>query len=262
MKELKVVMSIAGSDSGGGAGIQADLKTFQSLGVFGTTAITCVTAQNPDGVTAVQEIPAAIVKKQIDTILQYFHVKAVKTGMLFSQEIISVVSKARRAQKFILVVDPVMIATSGAKLLQDDAIETLKSDLLPIADLITPNIDEASLLLGKKVTYENLKDSATELQSKFLVPVLLKGGHVPSNGKVKDILFDGNEYFEFESKWIKDMNTHGTGCTFSSAITSYLAKGNKLPLAVENAKKYIQETIAQSILVGKSTSLNHNPDAV
>lgn len=262
MKELKVVMSIAGSDSGGGAGIQADLKTFQSLGVFGTTAITCITAQNPEGVSAVQEVPAEIVKKQIEMVMQYFHVKAVKTGMLFSKEIILAVSKVRRAQKFLLIVDPVMVATSGAKLLQDEAIETLRSELLPIADLITPNADEASLLLGRNLAFESMKEAAQELHSQFLVPVLLKGGHLPSNGKVKDVLFDGSEFYEYESKFIKEVNTHGTGCTYSSAIAAFLAKGQKLPIAIENARKYLQETISQSVLIGRGTSLNHNPELI
>ena len=262
MKNFPITLSIAGSDSGGGAGVQADLKTFSSLGTFGTTAFTCLTAQNPDGVTAIHEIPTSFIKAQLDAVLGYFPVSACKTGMLFSEEIIDAVWEILKSKPDIkLVVDPVMIATSGAKLLKDDAITALREKLIPISSLITPNLDEAALLLGDTIAHHyELENSAKRLFDIFKVPVLLKGGHLPKATEAIDILFDGTSIYNFKKPFLKERNTHGTGCTFSSAITAYLAHGLSLPEAVGHAKEYIHNAIEDSIQTGPTTHLNHFPD--
>ncbi len=261
MKRFPITLTIAGSDSGGGAGIQADLKTFTSLSTFGTTVMTCLTAQNPDGVSAIHEVPVTFIKSQMDAVLNYFPVSACKTGMLFSEGIISTVSDIlSQNRKIRLVVDPVMIATSGAKLLQDDAIEAMKSKLIPLADIITPNLDEASHLLNRRITeYDELGNAAKELYVMFNVPILLKGGHLKNAKEAIDVLFDGKAMYEYKKSFIKNANTHGTGCTYSSAITSYLANGLSLQEAVGRAKDYIQNCIEDSIQTGKTTHLNHFP---
>lgn len=259
MSTYPIALTIAGSDSGGGAGIQADLKTFQANGVFGTSAITSVTAQNPSGVTSIAELPLENIEKQILAVLDFFPVNSAKTGMLFTKEIIQTVTKIMKNRNFPLVVDPVMVATSGAKLLQDDAIDSMQKELLPICDLITPNADEASLLLGFDVTRENMKEASKELFEHFHVPVLLKGGHLEKGGTVIDVLYDGKDYYEFETKYIFNKSTHGTGCTYSAAITAQLAKRLPLKEAIQNAKEYLHKTIEQSLNLGKVTSLNHTP---
>lgn len=263
MKTKSIALTIAGSDSGCGAGIQADLKTFSSHSVFGTTAITCITAQNPSEVTAVAEIPLDIIEKQILACLNYFDVNAIKTGMLFADEIIELVVKILKPKKIKLVVDPVMVATSGAKLLKDNAILSMKEKLIPISAIFTPNLDEAEILLGEKISsLEELEPAAKKLYKMYKVPVLLKGGHLKNSELATDILFDGEFLFPFNSKFIKDVDTHGTGCTYSAAITSNLAKGFGLMESVSLAKYYIYETLLQSIDLGKTNSLNHFPMVV
>jgi hydroxymethylpyrimidine/phosphomethylpyrimidine kinase len=259
MNPNPVALTIAGSDSGGGAGIQADLKTFQANGVFGTSAITCVTAQNPDGVTSIAEIPLQNIEKQILAVLDFFPIKVAKTGMLFTKEIIQMVTQIMQNRKFPLVVDPVMVATSGAKLLQDDAINSMQKELIPISDLVTPNADEASLLVGERVTRENMKEVTKVLFENFHVPILLKGGHLERNGTIVDILYDGKDYYEFETNYIFQKSTHGTGCTYSAAIAAQLAKSLPLQEAIRKAKEYLHKTIEQSLNVGRITTLNHNP---
>ncbi len=260
MNTKYITLSIAGSDSGGGAGIQADLKTFSSHSVFGTTAITCVTAQNPNEVTSVLEIPLDVIEKQILACLDYFEITAIKTGMLFSNEIIELVVKILKTRKIKLVVDPVMVATSGAKLLKDDAILSVKEKLIPICNLFTPNLDEAEILLGEKIeSRDKLELSAKKLFKIYGVPVLLKGGHLKNSELATDVLFDGEYIFPFNSKFVQDVDTHGTGCTYSAAITSNLAKGFALMESVSLAKYYIYETLIQSILLGKIKALNHFP---
>ncbi len=254
-----IAITIAGSDSGGGAGIQADLKTFQANGVYGTSAITCVTAQNPSGVTSIAELPLENIEKQILAILDFFPVSSAKTGMLFTKEIIQLVAKIMQTRKFPLVVDPVMVATSGAKLLKDDAIDSMQKDLIPICDLITPNADEASLLLGFHVTRENMRETSKELFNHFHVPALLKGGHLEKNGTVVDILYDGKDYYEFETNYILGKSTHGTGCTYSAAIAAQLAKKFNLQEAIQKAKEYLHKTLEQSLNLGKVRGLNHSP---
>lgn len=192
-KDFPITLTIAGSDSGGGAGVQADLKTFSSLASFGTTVFTCLTAQNPDGVSDIFEISPDFVSAQLKAVAGYFQVKAAKTGMLYSANIIEAVADFFSENPDIqLVVDPVMVATSGAKLLKDDAIQSLTKDLLPLAKLITPNLDEASLLLGENIhQYDQLVPMAEKLFQKYKVPVLLKGGHLPNATEATDVLFDG-----------------------------------------------------------------------
>lgn len=260
-----VTLTIAGSDSGGGAGIQADLKTFTALNTFGTSAITCLTSQNPSGVTGILEVDAEFLEKQILAVLDYFPVQAIKTGMLFSTAIIektsSLLSVRKKSEKtFSLVIDPVMVATSGAKLLQDSAIEALLFKLIPIADLITPNLDEAEILSGRKIgKAEEMPDLAKEIFEKFKVPILLKGGHLQNEKIALDILYDGKALYKFEKPFVSGFYPHGTGCTYSSAITSYLALGESLPKAVLHAKEYLHAAIEQAYTAGKDKTLNHTP---
>ncbi|AYV56064.1 bifunctional hydroxymethylpyrimidine kinase/phosphomethylpyrimidine kinase [Leptospira kmetyi] len=260
-----VTLTIAGSDSGGGAGIQADLKTFTALNTFGTSAITCLTSQNPSGVTGILEVDAEFLEKQILAVLDYFPVQAIKTGMLFSTSIIektsSLLSVRKKSEKtFSLVIDPVMVATSGAKLLQDSAIEALLFKLIPIADLITPNLDEAEILSGRKIgKAEEMPDLAKEIFEKFKVPILLKGGHLQNEKIALDILYDGKALYKFEKPFVSGFYPHGTGCTYSSAITSYLASGESLPKAVLHAKEYLHAAIEQAYTAGKDKTLNHTP---
>ncbi|TGN00794.1 bifunctional hydroxymethylpyrimidine kinase/phosphomethylpyrimidine kinase [Leptospira yasudae] len=260
-----VTLTIAGSDSGGGAGIQADLKTFTALDTFGTSAITCLTAQNPSGVTGILEVDADFLEKQIAAVLDYFPVQAIKTGMLFSTAIIERTSSLLTLRKkegriFSLVIDPVMVATSGAKLLQDSAIEALLTKLIPISDLITPNLDEAEILSGKKISKrDEMPGLAEEIFKKFKVPVLLKGGHLQNEKIALDILYDGKTLSKFEKPFVSGFYPHGTGCTYSSAITSYLAHGKTLFEAVRSAKEYLHAAIEQAYTAGKDKTLNHTP---
>ncbi|WP_108976332.1 bifunctional hydroxymethylpyrimidine kinase/phosphomethylpyrimidine kinase [Leptospira ryugenii] len=257
-ESLPIVLTIAGSDSGGGAGVQADLKTFSSLGAFGTTVFTCLTAQNPDGVSAIHTVSLDFIKQQLDAVFQYFPVLACKTGMLFSEEIISLVSEYMRSKPVKLVVDPVMVATSGAKLLQDDAILALKEKCIPLASLITPNLDEAKLLLGKDIPSSSaLESAAKELYEIYKVPILLKGGHLKDSKSAIDVLFDGKAIYSYQKPFLDLVNTHGTGCTYSSAITTFLAKGDSLPEAVGNAKEYLHRALETSVTTGKTKHLFH-----
>jgi hydroxymethylpyrimidine/phosphomethylpyrimidine kinase len=263
MKSTPIALTIAGSDSGGGAGIQADLKTFTALGCHGTTAITCVTAQNPKAVTGIQPIRAEIVRNQIEAVFAELPPRAVKTGMLYSTEIIQVVADffagGRRPP---LVVDPVMVATSGAVLLKPSAIRALKHRLLPRATLVTPNLDEAQLLLGKKLrTLEDLLEAAEGLHAQFGCAALVKGGHLKLGEDAVDVLFDGERFTVLKARRIKGVSTHGTGCTYSAAVVAHLAQGKKLPEAVAAAKRFITRAIARSYQAGKHAVLNL-PEAV
>jgi len=238
-------LAIAGSDSGGGAGIQADLKTFHSFNVFGMSVLTSITAQNTLGVRAVHDIPPEIIEKQIDAVLEDIGADSVKTGMVSSKEIIEVI--ANRIKKYgikKLVVDPVMAAQSGDRLLQKKAELSLVKDLLPLALILTPNVYEAELLSGLKI--ENIKDAkkaAAVIYGKGPEFVLLKGGHLHDNEEAVDILYDGKKFDYFKAQRIDTPNTHGTGCTFSAAITACLSKGTDVRTAVETAKDYITRAI-------------------
>ena len=250
----RVALTIAGSDSGGGAGIQTDLKAFHQLGVFGTSAITAITAQNPFGVRSVQPVDAQIVGDQIDTVLEAFTIGAVKTGMLFNADIVECVADSLSRLEIPVVVDPVMVATSGAVLLQDDAVGALKSKLLPRATLITPNLPEASLLLGRKIAADFAGDAASELAEAFGCGVLVKGGH-DENGKssVDWLATTDGKIQGVKTPRVEAATTHGTGCALSAAIAAGLAKGLNLTDAVIQAKAYIYGNLCNCRRVGENT---------
>ncbi|MFQ6015703.1 MAG: bifunctional hydroxymethylpyrimidine kinase/phosphomethylpyrimidine kinase [Anaerolineae bacterium] len=238
---MKRALTIAGSDSGGGAGIQADLKTFSALGVFGMSALTAITAQNTVGVQGVHELPAEFVGLQIDAVVTDIGVDAVKTGMLSNAEIIAVIAaKVREYELPNLVVDPVMIAKSGDPLLRPEAREALIKELVPLAMVITPNRHEATVLAGLEVeSLEDMKRAAVAIHGLGARYVVVKGGHLPDTAESIDILYDGEGFTEFASPRVETKNTHGTGCTFASAIAAELAKGSGVKEAVGAAKEYI-----------------------
>ena len=240
-----VVLSIAGSDSSGGAGIQADLKTMSALGVFGSTAITAITAQNTVGVNAVQGVAPDVVAAQIDAVFSDLHPDAVKIGMLFSSDIVEVVSQRLAYWKpRWIVLDPVMISTSGCKLIADDAIEALLKKLMPMASILTPNRAEAAHIAGMEMTTaDDVNEVAQRILSLGCNAVLMKGGHF-SDGAMTDRLYlsDGSCH-EYKGRHVDTANTHGTGCTLSSAIASHLALGHSLPDAVAAAKDYLQHAL-------------------
>jgi hydroxymethylpyrimidine/phosphomethylpyrimidine kinase len=245
-------LTIAGSDSGGGAGIQADLKTFQELGVFGMSALTAVTAQNTLGVQGVYPLPPEAVAKQIESVGTDLGADAVKTGMLFSAEIIeAVAAKVKQFGWDRFVVDPVMIAKGGAPLLQEEAVSALKTHLLPLAMVITPNIPEAEALTGLMIrTMDDRKEAARRLYEAGVRYVVIKGGHDDDGEETVDVLYDGSEFFYFTSKRIDTKHTHGTGCTFAAAITAELAKGKTVQEAVQTAKLFIQAAIEHELGIG------------
>ncbi len=245
------VLIIAGSDSSAGAGIQADLKTCAALGVYGTTAITALTAQNTMGVTAIHEAPAEFVATQIDAVVIDIRPAAVKTGMLANAEIIEVVAaKVKEHALPFLVVDPVMVAKSGDRLLREDAVRALREMLVPLADVVTPNIPEAEDLLGRPLrTNEEIREAGREIQSWGPRNVVMKGGHREGD-TVVDILFDGRAFHEFSAPRIETTSTHGTGCTFASAIASFLARGETVPKAVGHAKEYLTEALRRAVPIG------------
>ena len=258
LKRLAVALTIAGSDSGGGAGIQADLKTFAAVGVHGTSAITCITAQNPKRVLNIEACSPKIVRQQIEAVFAELPPAAVKTGMLYSAEIIRVVAVfLKRAKHPPLVVDPVMVSTSGALLLKSSALKALQNELLPLAILATPNLDEAEILTGGKISSpEDLRVSAREIHRRFGCAVLVKGGHLRGAREAVDVFFDGENEWLLSAPFVRGVSTHGTGCTYSAAIAAYLALGHALPEAVRHAKEFITQAIAQSQSTGKHSVLN------
>ena len=248
-----VALTIAGSDSGGGAGIQADLKTFQELNVFGTSAITAVTAQNTLGVHGVYPINADDVTAQIRAVLDDFPVGAVKTGMLFSAEIIEAVATTLHAYSpLALIIDPVMIAKGGASLLLDEAIEALKGHLLPMAAVVTPNIPEAEVLANMTIKSDaDVLEAAKRILKLGAQTVVMKGGHRQNATYAEDLFLSADgERFSMRSNWINTKDTHGTGCTFSAAITAQIARGKKVTEAVVYAKHFIQAAIANGLDLG------------
>jgi hydroxymethylpyrimidine/phosphomethylpyrimidine kinase len=259
LKTLSVALTIAGSDSGGGAGIQADLKTFASIGVHGTSAITCITAQNPKRVTGIQPIRADMVRRQIEAVFDELPPAAVKTGMLFSTEIIRAVAEFFAKEKRpTLVVDPVMVSTSGARLLKPSAVKAIQNELLPLAALVTPNLDEAEILVGKKLrTPEDLRAAAREIHQRFGCAVLVKGGHLRGTRDALDIFFDGRNELLLSAPFARGVSTHGTGCTYSAAIAGYIAAGHRLTDAVQLAKRYVTSAIHQSRRVARHWVLNN-----
>ncbi|NEU30750.1 bifunctional hydroxymethylpyrimidine kinase/phosphomethylpyrimidine kinase [bacterium LRH843] len=247
------VITIAGSDSGGGAGIQADLKTFQELGTFGMSVITALTAQNTLGVHGVFPQSLEAIEAQMDAVLSDIGTDAVKTGMLFSAGIISLVAaKLKEYEVKNIVVDPVMIAKGGASLLMDEAIAAMTQELLPIATVITPNLPEAAKILGCKevTTLEEMRDTVVALHKLGPAYVVLKGGHLVNEPAI-DLLFDGNKIYELEAKRIETKHTHGTGCTFAAAIAAELAKGAPIIDAVQTAKSFITMAITHSLPIGR-----------
>ncbi len=249
-RQLPIALTIAGSDSGGGAGIQADLKTFAALGVHGTSAITCLTAQNPKGVSAIQSAKPAIVRAQIEAVFAELRPAAVKTGMLFDTAIIRVVAdhfSQLRGRKLPLIVDPVMVATSGARLLKPAALRAMQAELLPLATLVTPNLDEAEILVGAKLnSVEDLRAAARTIHERFHCAALVKGGHLRGLREAVDIFYDGETELLLSAPFVRGVATHGTGCTYSAAIAAALALGHDLPGAVHLAKDFITRAIARS----------------
>jgi hydroxymethylpyrimidine/phosphomethylpyrimidine kinase len=253
------VLTIAGSDSSAGAGIQADLKTFAALGVYGTSAVTAVTAQNTRGVTAVQEMPPGIIAAQIDAVVADIRPDAVKTGMLASAPIIEVVAgKLKKHGLANVVVDPVMVAKSGDRLLREDAVAALRDLLLPLAAVVTPNLPEAEVLVGRAIASdEDARKAAEEIVGLGAGAAVVKGGHRPYGrpsgreaAEALDILYDGSGYREYSVPRVDTMSTHGTGCTFSSAIAAYLARGEPLAEAVGRAKEYLTEALRRAYPIG------------
>jgi hydroxymethylpyrimidine/phosphomethylpyrimidine kinase len=245
---MPIALTIAGSDSGGGAGVQADLKTFAALGVHGASAITCVTAQNPRRVAGIHACPPESVRSQLEAVFEELPAAAVKTGMLYSAAIVRVVAKSlRRWRATPLVVDPVMIATSGARLMREGTAGALRDELLPLAALVTPNIDEATALTGRKIRgVEDMRAAAREIRSRFGCAVLVKGGHLKGAREAADIFYDGKTELLLTAPFVKGVRTHGTGCVYSAAITAYLAMGRELPEAVASGKEFVTGAIAGS----------------
>ena len=244
-----IALTIAGSDSSAGAGIQADLKTFTALGVYGLTAVTCIVAEVPRKVSRVEPVTATMVREQIDVLLKNFGVGAIKTGLLCSAEIVCAVAQAiqdgkrKIARPVPLVVDPVMIATSGDNLLGPGAVEAYKNKLFPLATLITPNLDEAALLLETTIKdRKQMENAARALAKKYRASILLKGGHLRGDNAV-DLLFHYGELTEFSAPFVRGVETHGTGCTYSAAITAGLASGFSLVQAIKRAKTFVTESI-------------------
>jgi len=256
---LPIVLSIAGSDSGGGAGIQADLKTFQAFSTFGTTAVTAITAQNTRGVTAVHVIPSDMVRAQIEAVASDLPPVAFKTGMLATRELVDVVSASIREyalRNFVL--DPVMVATSGDSLLAADAELAIAQSLIPLATVVTPNLDEASILLRRPVsTLAEMRAAAAALVEMGARAALVKGGHLPGDELV-DVLFDGEDWREWRHRRIDTSSTHGTGCTLSAAITAGLGHGRSLVDSVDDALRYVQSAIREAPGLGSGHGpLNH-----
>jgi len=257
---MKRILTIAGSDSGGGAGIQADLKAITLLGGYGMSVITALTAQNTVGVQAIHEVPARFVERQIDSVLSDIGADAIKTGMLTNQEIIEVVAKkVKQYGVKKVVVDPVMVSKSGASLLRMDAQEALIKELIPLAWVVTPNLMEASVLSGLKVdSLEGMKKAAHQIYKLGAKYVVVKGGHL--KGMAIDLLYDGKIFNEIEGPRIDTKNTHGTGCTFASAIATFLARGDTIDVAVRKAKTFITMAIQSGFSLGKGTGPT-NPSA-
>jgi hydroxymethylpyrimidine/phosphomethylpyrimidine kinase len=251
-------LTIAGSDSGAGAGIQADLKTFAALGVYGTSAITAITAQNTLGVTGVCELSPEIVAAQIDAVIGDISAQAVKTGMLANASIVEMVAeKLRQHQLANIVVDPVMVSTSGDLLLRKDAVHALRSQLLPLATVVTPNLREANELTGLTITNaRDIRKAAQRIVDLGAQSVVIKGGH--RRGPATDLFFDGKKFRQLRSQRIRTPHTHGTGCTLSAAIAAYLARGEKLESAIMHAKTYITSAIRKGFAVGSGHGPVHH----
>jgi len=264
-----VALTIAGSDSSAGAGVQADLKTFSALGVYGLTAVTCVVAETPGKVSRIEPVSGKIVREQIAVLSRNFPIAAAKTGLLCSAEIVEVVARAivdlsaDSAKRFPLVIDPVIVATSGDRLLEPRAIELYERELFPLATLLTPNLNEAEKLLGEPIRHlQAMRNAGKEMQRKYGVSILLKGGHLIGDDAA-DLLFAGDKISEFSAPFVDDVATHGTGCTYSAAITAGLASGLSLESAIRRAKEFVTASIARCFRWTSSSgkqldALNHS----
>lgn len=255
---MKTALTIAGSDSSGGAGIQADIKTMTLNGVYASSCITAITAQNTQGVRSVQEVGPEILRDQLDMVFEDIFPDAVKIGMVSSKTLIQVIAEAlsrHKARKIVL--DPVMVATSGARLMEEAALESLVKDLLPLADLITPNIPEGEILAGQEIkSPQDMEKMAKKIGENYGVAVLLKGGHQISTAN--DLLYDGEGFTWFYGERVDNPNTHGTGCTLSSAIAANLAKGLSMEAAVKKAKTYITGCLRAGLDLGHGSGpLDH-----
>ncbi len=249
-------LTIAGSDSGGGAGIQADLKTFAALRVYGLSALTAITAQNTLGVRAVQELPTELIEAQIEAVLEDIGADVAKTGMLASSSIIQTVARCIARWNLRVVVDPVMVAKGGDLLLQPEAITTLSTVLLPLAEVITPNLPEAEVLTGQRIeTLDEMRSAAQAIAALGPRHVVVKGGHLAA--EPVDVYFDGQRFVELHAERIQTRHTHGTGCTFSAAITALLARGESVDAAIAGAKHYLTEAIRHAPGIGNG----HGPVA-
>ena len=250
-KPIPKAMTIAGSDSGGGAGIQADLKTFAALGVYGASTLTAITAQNTVAVTAVHELPVDLIAAQIDAVVTDIGVDAVKTGMLSSAAIVETVAAAVQRHALVnLVVDPVMIAKSGDALLRPEAVNALRDRLLPLAAVVTPNLPEAETLTGLSITTDaDIRRAAEQIVGIGARAVVVKGGH--RDGPAVDLFYDGVRFQEFTAPRVDTRNTHGTGCTFAAAVAAGLAQGQDLIAAVAQAKDYVTEAIRHAYPLGQ-----------
>ena len=268
---IPVALTIAGSDCSAGAGAQADLKTFSALGAYGLTALTCVVAETPGKVQSIQAVEADLVAEQITLLLESFPVAAIKTGLLYSGETVARVSSclrawnARRGSPIPLVVDPVMVATSGDLLLRKEAIEIYERELFPLATVLTPNLDEARTLLGGPIDdLHAMTEAGQRLEARYGVPVLLKGGHLGGDQAI-DLLFSGGDVARFSAPFSRGVHTHGTGCTYAAAIAAGLAAGLSLKAAVEQGKQFVSAAIAQHFSWKSGTggadlhALNHSP---
>ncbi len=255
-------LTIAGSDSSGGAGIQADLRTFNAFAVYGCSAVTAITAQNPQKITAIQAIDSEVVGAEIDAVLAEIPIKFAKSGMLFNQEIVRVVAEKVKKYNLQLILDPVMVATSGAVLLEQSAIEEIKKSLLPIAKVITPNIPEAELLLGQKIINEKeLIQAAQKLAALYNTDVVLKGGHFANTPEAVDIVVLNQEAYRLKSPYLKNCrHSHGTGCTFSAALCALLALGTPLDDSILDAKTFVFGSLAEPVRVGNNCEVMYPPE--
>ena len=259
-----ITLTIAGSDCSSGAGIQADLKTFSHLGCHGLTALTCIVAETPDIVKSIHPVPPAVLQDQVSLLLKSYPVAAIKTGMLYSKAHLIATAELLSDTNIPLIIDPVMVTTSGASLIDPSAIEAYKTRLFPLAKLITPNMPEASVLLGRRVELKSqLEPAAKELSERFNTSVLLKGGHIPGNEERLDILWHNGKAHHFTARMIDIPSTHGTGCTLSAAITSHLAHGSNMIDAVSTSIDWLHSAIMNSFQWQSPTSdkkiysLNH-----
>jgi len=251
-RDLRAALTIAGSDSSGGAGIQADLKTFAALGVYGTSAITAVTAQNTTGVTRALPLPADLVTAQIEAVAADIVLHAAKTGMLATAAIVEAVAAAIEALDLpMVVVDPVMLAKSGDRLLDDDGVKMLCVELLPLATVVTPNLPEAEALSGRPVaSMDDAREAARRIHGMGSSAVIVKGGHGHGD-EIVDLLFDGERFTEFRTPRVQTRHTHGTGCTFASAVAAYLAHGHSLADATARAQSYVAGAVRHGLAIGK-----------